>query len=194
MARREFRAVKLLDHPRSLDHLSPSDARDPRERDTYKVVWYHCYLDNVLEALLRRAFIRDRAVDELFEPQKPLWSLTSKVGVAYAIGLITREQRADLLLVNRIRNRVAHNIRSASFRSSDVRNLARQLTHAKEISGSSNRDEQREWAALPAREQFAYAVWFLGLRLERQWRVTRLARPRAVRSQRSWKWPRVSRR
>lgn len=113
-AKRIFRAV-------SYEKLWEFSGNKPRDFGKADVVLLHCFLDNVLEGLLRRAFIRHRAVAEMFEPGRALWSFTTKVAVAFAMGLIADFERDDLLLVNKVRNRVAHNIRGATFRQPHMR-------------------------------------------------------------------------
>ena len=172
MPPRQFRTVRLF------ENLHPAEGRRlSRERDTFEVVWYHCYLDNVLESMLRRAFIRDRAVAELFE-RGPLWNFTAKVGVAFAVGLITPEERRDLECVNKIRNTVAHNIRGATFRGRRIRNWLSELSLVREARRQLRAGEEdgRQFFAMNPRERFGFCVWVLGTRLEQHWRIRRLAR------------------
>jgi hypothetical protein len=186
MPRRQFRTVRLF------ENLHPaSGPRLPRERDTFELVWYHCYLDNVLEGLLRRAFIRNPAVSQLFE-NGPLWRFTTKIGVAFALGLLTDDDRADLLLVNSIRNHVAHNIRGSTFRGRRVQSwvshhsLVKRERRARPASGPSLSD-------MSPRERFGVCVWVLGSALERRWSIRRLARPRGTGVRRRLMWPRLMR-
>jgi hypothetical protein len=47
------------------------------------------YLEESLESLLRAAFISDpKAVDELFDPMRPISDFAAKTEVSYCLGLI----------------------------------------------------------------------------------------------------------
>jgi hypothetical protein len=165
MTSRQFRSVRLH------EHLYPAEGpRQPRERDTFQVVWNHCYLDNVLESMLRRAFVRDGAAAGLFDPGRPLWSFTAKVGVAFGIGLITADERRDFELVNKIRNTVAHNIRGSTFRGSRLQRWAAELSVAREARTQHRAGKEfgRLFFEMSPRERFDVCVWILGTRLARK--------------------------
>lgn len=187
MPARRFRTVRLW------DNLYPAEGRrQPRERDTHEVVWYHCYLDNVLEGILRKAFISDRAIAELFD-KGPLWNFAAKVGVAFAIGLITADDRRDLDLVNKIRNTVAHNIRGSTFRGRRILGWVSELSVARESRTQLRAGEEsgRLFFDMSPRERFGVCVWVLGTRIERRWAIRRLARPRPTTGRRRSVWPRT---
>jgi hypothetical protein len=196
MARRKYRPYRLGD----LFGAHRSRASRPREYGRADLILAHCYLENAVEGLLRRAFIRDRAVNEMFEPGRPLWSFTTKVAVAYSMGLLLPDQRADLLIVNKVRNRVAHNIRNSTFRDKDMREWAWKLTATAELLAGARERRDTEWGRKMLRRlrdrqvAFAVGVTFLGHALESGWDIKRIVRPeprdRSKVRKTPRKWPR----
>ncbi len=69
-----------------------------------------CYLDNVLQKLIKAAFIKDAKINNLFKDDRLLQSFYSKINIAYFSGLIPKVIYTDLKLINEIRNRFAHGI------------------------------------------------------------------------------------
>jgi DNA-binding MltR family transcriptional regulator len=69
-----------------------------------------CYLDTVLQGLIKAAFIKDAKIDNLFKNDRLLQSFYSKINIAYFSGLIPKIIYTDLILINEIRNRFAHGI------------------------------------------------------------------------------------
>jgi hypothetical protein len=135
------------------------------------VIETHCYLDNALEALLRRAFVRGSG--GVFEPGRgTLWQFTSKVHIACAVGrLVTPRMRDDLLLVNRIRNAMAHRIRQKTFRTPQLRRWVSELHFVKKIRASAEGSSSPKAPAVlkaiaKGRVAFTTATMFLGVDLE----------------------------
>jgi DNA-binding MltR family transcriptional regulator len=69
-----------------------------------------CLLDNLLEKLIRTAYIKDPQVKFLFKDDHILQSFFSKINTAYFSGLIPKLVYHDLKLICEIRNRFAHTI------------------------------------------------------------------------------------
>ena len=69
-----------------------------------------CLLDNLLEKLIRAAYIKDPQVKFLFKDDHILQSFFSKINIAYFSGLIPKLVYHDLKLICEIRNRFAHAI------------------------------------------------------------------------------------
>jgi DNA-binding MltR family transcriptional regulator len=79
------------------------------ESDRACAVLAGALLDSVLERLLWRAMVPDSS-QELFRAQGPLGSFAAKLDLAFALGLISREDHTELTLVRRIRNDFAHHL------------------------------------------------------------------------------------
>ncbi len=93
-----------------------------------------CYLDNALERLLRTVMIEDESViKQLMKDDRLLGSFSSKLKLAYALGLIPELVREDLECLNAIRNRFAHEATVMSFDHARVCGLCKNLSTAKQI-------------------------------------------------------------
>ncbi|MBA7698755.1 hypothetical protein ES703_107437 [subsurface metagenome] len=69
-----------------------------------------CYLDNMLEKLIRVAYIKDPQVSSIFKNEQILQSFFAKINIAYFSGLIPKFVYHDLKLICEIRNRFAHEV------------------------------------------------------------------------------------
>lgn len=67
-----------------------------------------CYLDDLLEKLIRASYIKDPQVKSLFRNDQILQSFFAKINIAYFSGLIPKVVYLDLKLICEIRNRFAH--------------------------------------------------------------------------------------
>jgi hypothetical protein len=75
-------------------------------------------IDNVLETLITSRLIElsSRRREALFDQiNAPLRSLSSKIELAFALGLFSAERRESLHLIRDVRNKFAHRIDSVSF-------------------------------------------------------------------------------
>lgn len=98
-----------------------ADAREQEERESFFEAFSHetdrgmaivavCYLDNILEKLIRAAYIQDPKVSSLFRNNQVLHAFYNKICIAYFSGLIPQAVYDDLILVAEIRNKFAHGI------------------------------------------------------------------------------------
>lgn len=189
MAKRTFRWVHLTD---VYDRLDLKNRRD----DTSAIVLIHCWLDNVLESVLRRVLHRDKHVFAMFAPKGALWSFYTKVEVCYALGLVSRSQRADLMLANSIRNRAAHRIAGRTFKAGDIDKLFWETSGGKAFRGAIDEDPQTFTKYLHTKKKLVYAVTLLklGYDIDRRWSIARLRRaPEAKERVRELRWPRTQR-
>lgn len=69
-----------------------------------------CWLDYLLERLLRAYYVKDPQVRLLFKDDHILQTFSAKVNIAYFSGLISKFIYHDLKLVGAIRNRFAHEV------------------------------------------------------------------------------------
>jgi DNA-binding MltR family transcriptional regulator len=75
-------------------------------------------LENKIEAAIREQLIQDdaKAVDRLFSPDSgPLGTLSAKINIARALGLLSGQAVRDLHLLRKIRNKFAHDISASTF-------------------------------------------------------------------------------
>jgi DNA-binding MltR family transcriptional regulator len=88
------------------------------------------YLDSELEKLLRKYLVNNDAVQsQLFEHSGPLGSFSSRIDLAYLLGLIGRNAHRDLHLIRRIRNEFGHVPRPISFDDPQLASRCRELYH-----------------------------------------------------------------
>lgn len=67
-------------------------------------------IDSMLGKVIEKYLIDDADTDELFSHQGCLGTFSSKIQLAYALGLISKELHDDINLFRKIRNRCAHDI------------------------------------------------------------------------------------
>ena len=97
-----------------------------RESDRAAAVLAAAFLDELLERLLRRSFTNeDKAVEVLFRWPGPLSSFAGKISVAYAVGLISTQERHDLDLMRDIRNDFGHELQGLSFGTRSIADRCR---------------------------------------------------------------------
>ncbi|WP_098743521.1 MltR family transcriptional regulator [Paenibacillus sp. EZ-K15] len=95
------------------------------------------FLDNLIQKLLQKYFIDNKqVVDNIFTGTGALSSFSSRIELAYLLGLISPDTRRDLNLLRKIRNEFAHSMEILSFQ--DQRIEAR----CKELKNNIQTDEQ----------------------------------------------------
>jgi DNA-binding MltR family transcriptional regulator len=83
------------------------------------------FLDEQLRKLLVSFLVdRKRAVDELIgnenRSNRPLSAFSARIRAAYCLGLISKDERDDLHMIRRIRNRFAHRLHDLSFDDKEI--------------------------------------------------------------------------
>lgn len=81
-----------------------------KETDRGLAIASICYLDNILEKLIKAAYRKDQRIKILFKDNQILQSFYNKVCIAYFSGLIPEVVYDDLRLLGEIRNRFAHSV------------------------------------------------------------------------------------
>jgi len=89
-------------------------------------------LDTALEALLRARLVPNASTtDSLFGgPTAPLADFSSRIDMAFRLGLISPQFARDLHIVRRIRNDFAHNISGCTFEDASVRDRVLALSRS----------------------------------------------------------------
>lgn len=102
-----------------------------KETDRGLAIVTVCFLDNMLEKLIRAVYRKDKGINILFKDNQILQSFYNKVCVAYFSGLISEALYYDLKLVGEIRNKFAHSVlETVSF--NDV-SITRKIDRFKQI-------------------------------------------------------------
>ena len=81
-----------------------------KETDRGLAIVTVCFLDNMLEKLIRAVYRKDPRIKILFKDNQILQSFYNKVCIAYFSGLIPEALYYDLKLVGEIRNKFAHSV------------------------------------------------------------------------------------
>ncbi|NCC22314.1 MAG: hypothetical protein EOM26_07610 [Alphaproteobacteria bacterium] len=86
------------------------------------------YLDDQLSALLAKCFVEDNAVQQqIFSNSGPLGTFSSRIDLAYLLGLIPQRVRRELHLIRKIRNDFGHNPQPIGFESDAIANRCKEL-------------------------------------------------------------------
>jgi DNA-binding MltR family transcriptional regulator len=79
------------------------------------------YLDGELEQLFRAALVADaKSVDDMLDQSKPLGTFSSRIDMAFLLGLIGRQAKRDLHIIRKIRNDFGHDPEPITFRSQQI--------------------------------------------------------------------------
>lgn len=97
------------------------------------------FLDAQLRKLLANFLIdQKKAVDELLgnedKPDRPLSAFSARIRAAYCLGLISKDERDDLHIIKRVRNRFAHRLHDLSFDDKEIVNWCNSLQIPKKLS------------------------------------------------------------
>ena len=88
------------------------------------------YLDVELERLLKAFLVDDvKVVNELFNHTGALGTFSSRINLAYALGLISKSSRRNLHLLRKIRNTFAHVHLRVDFNDNTISSRCHELTH-----------------------------------------------------------------
>tara|TARA_R110000796_G_scaffold68403_2_gene156655 strand:- start:49 stop:609 length:561 start_codon:yes stop_codon:yes gene_type:complete len=125
---------------------------DPNDRAA--VVTSVALLEGAIQRLLvsRLVVSNEATVSDLFGPGGPLRDFSSKIKVAYAIGLVGPKTRGDLDVIREVRNAFAHTMFPVSFEDTEIANAASRVTFAKRITPDA------ELSQYPPKAMFCAAV------------------------------------
>ena len=98
------------------------------ESDRGCALFAAAYLDAALESLFRSSVMEGKKIDEeLFEGSSPLATFSGRIRLAYYLGKISAEFRADLETIRKIRNEFAHDASLLSFETQSIADRCRNL-------------------------------------------------------------------
>lgn len=87
------------------------------------------FLDNLLHRVIESFLLEGKSQDQLLGGfNAPIGTMSAKIALAAALGLITERERRECDLLRRIRNRFAHDIHP-SFDDEAVKSLCFELTY-----------------------------------------------------------------
>jgi DNA-binding MltR family transcriptional regulator len=92
------------------------------------------YLNTHLARLLECFIIEDEKISKmLLGEENPLGSFEARIKAAYGLGLISRTEYHDLVLIWHIRNRFIRDMGEGSFTEMDIQNLCKRLKIPDEV-------------------------------------------------------------
>lgn len=98
------------------------------ESDRGCALFAAAYLDTALVNLCRASLLESKKIDEeLFAGTSPLATFSGRIKLAFYLGLISSEFRADLETIRKIRNEFAHDATILSFDTQAIADRCRNL-------------------------------------------------------------------
>lgn len=99
-----------------------------KESDRAAVIVGAAFLDERLREVIADLLVDDeKEVRKLFEPMGSLGSFGARIRMAYCLGLLRKEDFHDLGVIQKIRNRFAHELHGLSFADAKITQQCRQL-------------------------------------------------------------------
>ncbi|SEI65167.1 Mannitol repressor [Deinococcus reticulitermitis] len=96
------------------------NVRDEGDRGT--ALYLTSYVDQVLHEILDDFLVDAESIKKgFFEGNGPLSTFSSRIDLAYLLGLIDQKARSDLNLLRKIRNEFAHNHENISFETPQIK-------------------------------------------------------------------------
>ena len=122
----------MADEPTAKDHWRRFMDMFAQESDRACVILSVSFLDELLTLSLKTKLVATHtSSDSLFDgANAPFASFSSKIDLAYRLGLLSNRLSKDLHLVRKIRNDFAHNIDGCHFSDQKVHNRVRELTNS----------------------------------------------------------------
>lgn len=118
----------LATHPHLAEFLPFLDALNG-ESPRGGVLVAVSYLDNLLHSILRSFMLEGKAQDQILSGfNAPIGTLSAKIALAAALGLISERERRECDLIRKIRNKFAHQVHP-SFDDADIQSLCFELTY-----------------------------------------------------------------
>lgn len=87
------------------------------------------FIENLLFKIIQAFLIEGKPQEQILSGfNAPIGSLSAKIALAAALGLISERERRECDLIRRIRNKFAHNVHP-SFDDDDIKSLSFELTY-----------------------------------------------------------------
>lgn len=118
----------LKTHPHLADFLPFLDVLNS-ESPRGGVLVAASFIENLLHKILQAFMIEGKPQEQILTGfNAPVGTLSAKIALAAALGLISERERRECDLIRKIRNRFAHNIHP-KFEDADIKNLCFELTY-----------------------------------------------------------------
>ncbi len=112
------------------------------DSDRAAAITLAAYLESLLEDVLHQQFVNlsKGEYKEVFGGDGPLATIESKLNIAYAMGLIDKNDKVELKLAFRIRNRFAHDFFKSNFSDFRIVELCNNLKTPERLSKMTDMD------------------------------------------------------
>jgi len=127
-----------------------------KESERGMAIICHAYIDDLLKEILKKRLIEDKAFLKSLEK---FISFTRLLTLCYITGIITKEEKEEIELLTKIRNKFAHNRKANSFRIDKIPDICNELRIPRSLAGVSKSREKYIHTA-------AYYIQILNLKLK----------------------------
>jgi DNA-binding MltR family transcriptional regulator len=103
-------SVKPIDITHQEEQTLWDRALESEQSDRALTIVALCLIDQLLQKLIRKAFVSHRKSDVMFNDEHFLRTTSSKINMAFFLGLIPDTIYDDLKIINTIRNKFAHTV------------------------------------------------------------------------------------
>lgn len=111
-----------------IEYFSAFLAEFQKETDRGAALVGAALIDTRLEAVLRSHFLKSKVVEDLLDGgSAPLGTFSSRIKLAYALGLITELEFNECEIIRRIRNDFAHGVHGLTFQDQKLTALCNNL-------------------------------------------------------------------
>lgn len=90
-------------------------------------------MDSMLEKVIKNHLVSDIKEDDIFSFQGCLGTFSSKINMAYALGLISKDLSRDMHLFRKMRNSCAHELTLDEKVKTDIRSMTGQFALLKKV-------------------------------------------------------------
>lgn len=115
---------KLRERNEHLNYLKEFDKEVQNNSDRGLTLICGSIIDQLLNDVLKSFLIKKDSIDKnIFSTKQPLGTFDSKLKMSFYLGLITDAERSNIVYIQRIRNRFAHEITDISFSNQAIENI-----------------------------------------------------------------------
>ncbi|MDQ1639640.1 MAG: mannitol operon repressor [Pyrinomonadaceae bacterium] len=124
----DFRAENLADAPAEILELADFTREFNQESDRGAALVAASLLDERLKEILQAFFLQSKVSDELLNGYNaPVGTFSSRASLAFALGLIQKNEFDEITLIRKIRNEFGHKWKDVTFDSARIADLCRKL-------------------------------------------------------------------
>lgn len=85
------------------------------------------YIEYELENLLRSKLVNDETEADILLKRGSLTNINSRINMSYLLGLISKEQKNNLIRIKNIRNKFGHSYKKVEFEDEEIKDICKKL-------------------------------------------------------------------